>query len=116
MYMPTALFSMIHLHIWICVKVWGHTLYIMLRICHNFGFTVYLLVASLSNPEFWYISLSLMMAHKAKMRLAIDVLVSFNIIRHWFFIGPMNLILQTLGFPLLIYFWVFKVLCDVPKY
>ena len=54
-------------------------------ICHNFGFIVYLLFASLSNPEFWYISLSLMMAHKAETGLAIDVLVSFNIIRHWFF-------------------------------
>ena len=58
---------------------------IMPRICHNFGFTIDPLVASLSNPEFWNISLSLLMAHKAETRLAIDVLVSFNIICHWFF-------------------------------
>ena len=107
MYMPTALFSMMHLYISSCVKVQRITaLYIMPEICHNFGFTVDLLVASLSNPKFWYISLLLMMAHKAETRLAIDVLVSVSIIRHWFFIiVPMNLILQTLGFPLLLYFW-----------
>ena len=63
-----------NLYLWICVKVYyGHILYIMPGICHNLIITVYLLVASLSNPEFWYISLSLIMAHKAETRLAIDV-------------------------------------------
>ena len=37
MNMPTALFSIMHLYLWICVKVYyGHTLYIMPGICHNF--------------------------------------------------------------------------------
>ena len=98
MNMPTALFSIMHLYLWICVKVYyGHTLYIMPGICHNFIITVYLLVASLSNPEFWYISLSLMMAHKAETRLAIDVLVSVSIIRHWFVLLRLSLFRRTVN-------------------
>ena len=94
-------------------------------ICHNFIITVYLLVVSLTNPEFWYISLSLMMAHKAETRLAIDVLVSVSIIRHWFVLLRLSLFRrtvnlcqqflcqwiwywQTLGFPLFLYFWVME--------
>ena len=98
MNMPTALFSIMHLYLWICVKVYyGHTLYIMPGICHNFIITVNLLVASLSNPEFWYISLSLMMAHQAETRLAIDVLVSVNIICYWLVLLRLSLFRRTVN-------------------
>ena len=52
-------------------------LYIRIKVIYRWP-----LVASLSNPEFWYIHLSLMMAQQAETRLAIDA--NF---RYWYIFG-----------------------------
>jgi len=46
---------------------------------------------------FWYISLSLTMAHKAKTCLEIDVLVSISIILHWIVLLRWSLFHRTVN-------------------